>query len=315
MMRLRWPDVHITLILPAVAGMLLLILLAGCERAPEQTSAGPSYGTLPAGNDKPAYSFAVHPLHNPNRLFERYQPLIDHLNQALPEARFVLEASRDYQDFERKFRERKPAFILPNPWQTLKAMEVGYRVQAMAGDASDFKGIFIVRRDSSIRAPADLKGKSISYPSPTALAACILPQYWLHDHGIDVNRDTHSRYVGSQESAIMNVFLRETDAGATWPPPWRAFQKEHPREAAELIQIWETSTLPNNSVMARDDIPATIVARVRAALVGLENAPGGKAILGGMETARFHPADDGTYAVVRNFIASFEKAVRPVEMP
>jgi phosphonate transport system substrate-binding protein len=313
MMRLRWPDVHIALILPVVAGMLLLILLAGCERAPENT--GPVYGSVPTEPGKPVFSFAIHPLHNPNRLFERYQPLIDHLNQALPEVRFVLEASRDYQDFERKFRERKPAFILPNPWQTLEAMEVGYRVQAMAGDASDFKGIFIVRRDSSIRAPADLKGKAISYPSPTALAACILPQYWLHDQGIDVNRETHSRYVGSQESAIMNVFLHETAAGATWPPPWRAFQKERPREAAELVQIWETSTLPNNSVMARDDIPAAIVARVRAALVGLADAPGGQAILGGMETARFHPADDGSYAVVREFIQRFEKEVRQVEKP
>lgn len=206
--------------------MLFLVLLAGCERGPEQTPSGPSYSTQSAGSGKPSYSFAVHPLHNPKRLFERYQPLIDHLNRTLPEANFELEASRDYQEFERKFRERKPAFILPNPWQTLEAIKVGYRVQAMAGDPEDFKGIFIVRRDSGIRNPADLKGKSVSYPSPTALAACILPQYWLHEQGIDINRDIDNRYVGSQESAIMNAFLKETSAGATWPPPWRAFQKD-----------------------------------------------------------------------------------------
>jgi phosphonate transport system substrate-binding protein len=273
----------------------------------------PSYSSLPAGQDKPAYSFAVHPLHNPNRLFERYLPLIDHLNRAVPEARFVLEASRDYQDFERKFRARGPAFILPNPWQTLEAIKVGYRVQAMAGDPDDFKGIFIVRRDSGIRSPVDLKRKAISYPSPTALAACILPQHWLHGQGIDVSRDIDNRYVGSQESAIMNAFMKETAAGATWPPPWRAFQKEHPREAAELVQIWETGTLPNNSVMSRDDIPPELAEHVRATLVELERTPEGKAILANMETARFLPANNDTYAVVRDFIANFEKTVRPVE--
>lgn len=49
---------------------------------------------------------------------------------------------------------------------------------AMAGDPKDFKGIFLVRIDSGIKVPADLKGKAVSYPSPTALAACIMPQYF-----------------------------------------------------------------------------------------------------------------------------------------
>jgi len=61
-----------------------------------------------------------------------------------------LEASRDYQAYEVKFRNRKPELILPNPWQTLEAIKVGYQVIAMAGDAEDFNGIFIVRKDSGI---------------------------------------------------------------------------------------------------------------------------------------------------------------------
>jgi phosphonate transport system substrate-binding protein len=41
----------------------------------------------------------------------------------------------------------------------------------MAGDADDFKGIFIVRKDTDIKVPAQLKGKRVSYPAPSALAA------------------------------------------------------------------------------------------------------------------------------------------------
>jgi phosphonate transport system substrate-binding protein len=294
-----------------MALLLLLFAAAGCERAHE--SAGPTYGKAQAGEEKPIYRFAIHPLHNPAKLFESYQPLIDYLDRQVPDAKFVLEASLDYQDFERKFRQRAPAFILPNPWQTLEAMKVGYRVIAMAGDAEDFKGIFIVRRDSGIAKPADLKGKAVSYPSPTALAACIMPQYWLHEQGIDVKRDIRNLYVGSQESAIMNAFLGQSAAGATWPPPWRAFQNDHPREAAEMIQIWETPPLLNNAFMVRDDVPAPVVAKVRSLLVGLGETQEGQDVLAKTRTARFHPADDASYARVRKFIERFEREVRPVE--
>lgn len=290
----------------------LLLLVAGCER-PADTSAGPRYDTGPAHDGKRQYRLAIHPLHNPRKLSEAYQPLIDHLNARLPEAHFELEASRDYQAYEAKFRAREPELLLPNPWQTLEAMKKGYQVIAMAGDAADFKGIFLVRRDSGIRAPADLRGKVVSYPSPTALAACIMPQDYLHRHGIDIHKDIENRYVGSQESSIMNVYLGEAAAGATWPPPWRLFQKSHPREAAALEVIWETQPLLNNAVMARDDVPAALRDKLRALLLALDQTAEGRAILATMETARFHPADDATYDRVRQYVATFEREVRPVE--
>ena len=288
----------------------LLLLLSGCRREPEK---GPQYGTAPSTPGVPVYRLAVLPQHNPARLLRDYQPLVDYLNGRLPGARLALEASRDYPSFEEKYRARTPEFLLPNPWQTLQAMKRGYRVIAMAGEPHDFKGIFVVRRDSGIRRPADLKGKAVSYPSPTALAACIMPQYFLHEHGIDVNTEIVNRYVGSQESAIMNVYLGVTAAGATWTPIWRAFQEEHPREAAELEVIWETPPLVNNSVMVRDDVPAAVAAAVRRLLLALDRSPEGKTILAGMETARFLPAADGDYDVVRRYVARFEKEVRPVE--
>lgn len=290
---------------------LFALLLGGCGPPPADKPL--RYSTAPAGASVAVYRFAVHPLHNPQLLAEAYQPLVDRLNRQLTGARIELEASRDYQAYEEKFRARGPNILLPNPWQTLEAMKAGYRVIAMAGDAEDFKGIFIVRKDSGIKTPADLKGKTVSYPSPTALAACIMPQYYLHRHGIDVNRDIQNAYVGSQESSIMNAYLGKSAAGATWPPPWRLFQRDHPAEAAQLELIWETPPLLNNSVMLRDDVPAAVGATIRKTLLDLAQTPEGRKILAGMSTARFHAADDASYAKVRDYVASFEREVRPVE--
>jgi len=290
---------------------MLLGTLPGCSREPEGKS--PQFGTRPQSAGVPIYKLAVHPLHNPVKLVQTYQPLIDYLNGRLRGARLVLEASRDYANFEEKYQGRTPEFLLPNPWQSLQAMKVGYHVIAMAGEPRDFKGLFVVRRDSGLTRPTDLKGKAVSYPSPTALAACIMPQYYLHTHGVNVTKDIENRYVGSQESSIQNAYLGLTAAGATWPPPWREFQKDHPREAGELKVIWETESLINNSVMARDDIPAEVQQQVRELLLGLDGTKGGETILAGMETARFLPAADRDYDVVRRYISRFERDIRPVE--
>ena len=297
--------------LAALASLLVAMLLAGCGQEPVEKPL--QYSRAPAGADTPIYRFAIHPLHNPQKLSEAYQPLVDHLNRQLQGVKIELEASRDYSAYEQKYRDRGPAFLLPNPWQTLQAMKVGYHVIAMAGDAEDFKGIFIVRKDSGIRTPADLRGKVVSYPSPTALAAAIMPQYYLHTNGIDVGKDIRNIYVGSQESSIMNVYLGKAAAGATWPPPWRLFQKDHPEEAAQLEMIWETPPLINNSVMVRDDVPETVREQVRKALLDLAQTPPGRTILAGMETARFHAADDASYDIVREYVQRFEQVVRPVE--
>lgn len=294
---------------------LLGLLLAASLMACGQQASEPvlQYRTTPSSVAPPVYRFAVHPLHNPKKLAAAYQPLIDLLNNRSPDSRFVLEASRDYQAFEQKFRERGPDFLLPNPWQSIVAMQVGYRVIAMAGNAEDFRGIFIVRRDSPIKTPADLKGRTVSYPSPTALAASIMPQYYLHEHGININQDIENIYVGSQESSIMNVYLGKSAAGATWPPPWRLFQQDYPEEAAQLKVIWQTPPLVNNSVMMRDDVPPAVAQQVRQTLLDLDKHETGRAILASMATAGFHPADDATYEKVVSYIRDFERDVRQVE--
>jgi len=301
-------------------GLLTVIMLAflfgsipGCSREPENK--GPRVGAKPPSETPSDYRFAIHPLHNPAKLTQAYQPLIDYLNSRIKGTGLTLEASRNYTNFEEKYLARKPDIILPNPWQTLQAMKVGYHVIAMAGDPRDFKGIFVVRRDSKLLRPVDLKGKSVSYPSHTALAACIMPQYYLHTHGITITRDIENRYVGSQESSIMNAWLGQTAAGATWPTPWRAFQREHPREAAEMKVIWETEPLINNSVMVRDDLPVQVVNQLRRLLLELDRTTEGKTILAGMETSRFLAATDKEYEVVRHYVSRFEREVRTVEKP
>lgn len=292
-----------------LGGLLLAaaVLLAGCERNAEP-GYQPQYAT--AGSElEPVYLFAVHPLHNPARLFEMYQPILDWINARLPGVRLQLEASRNYGEFDKKLYDGKFQFALPNPYQTVNALKKGYHVIAKMGDDQLFTGIILVRRDSQVRVPADLKGKKICYPAPTALAATMMPQYYLQTHGLDVRRDVENIYVGSQESSIMNVYLGNVAAGATWPLPWRQFQREHPDKAAELTVKWETPPLVNNGVVARDDVPPALAEKVAALLASLQESPEGRAMLAKLSLSRFELATDRDYDKVAAFVAKYRQAV------
>lgn len=111
----------------------------------------------------------------------------------------------------------------------------------------------------------------------------------------------------------MNVYLGNVAVGATWPPPWRLFQKDNPEQAKQLKVIWQTPSLINNSVMVRDDFPVEISRKIQSLLVTLADSPEGKTIISGMETALFTIAKDIDYDVVREYIKDFEVSVRPVE--
>ena len=290
--------------------LLPLAMLAGCGE--DEAARGPEYVDQPPAGTPRVYRFAVHPLHNPRKLHQIFAPLVDYLGQRIPDARFELEASINYAHFEEKLKARAFDFALPNPYQTVLARDWGYRVIAKMGDDADFRGILLVRADSRIARPEDLRGKVVSYPAPTALAAAMMPQLYLQTHGLDINKEVENRYVGSQESSIMNVYLGQSAAGATWPPPWRIFRKNHPREAAALRVAWETPALINNSVMARADLPADLVDQVRLALLRLHEHAAGRAILAGMDNPRFDAASDRDYDRVVRFLDEFGAKVRPL---
>lgn len=280
--------------LGAAASWPLVLTLPSCAR--EEHATGPIYQAAPLAESGPAhYRLAVHPLHNPTKLLRVYGELADYLNARLTGAQLSIEASNDYAHFEDKLSRRAPALVLPNPYQALRAQENGYRVIAEAGDSEDFRGVFIARRDRVPESPAALRDAVLCYPAPTALAAAMLPQLWLARRGLDVRRVTQSVYVGSQESVILSAYRGECALGVTWPLPWRAFQRTHPAEAAELVVVWETDPLINNAVMVRDDLTPAFAAGLRELLLDMGSQDAGRTVLQHLEIARFNPADDARY--------------------
>ena len=288
-------------------------LLCACDNT-DKLAYQPEFSSTPSSSAQ-EYIFGVHPQRNPKKLHEVFGPLVNYLNTHVQGTHFVFEASRNFAAFDQKLAQRQFDFTLPNPYGTVKGIESGYRVFGKMGNKNDLRGLIVVRRDSSITTVADLKGKSLSFPAPTAFAATLLPKYFLHSHGLNVNKDIKPLYVGSMESSLMNVYQGNVAAGTAYPPAWRDFIKNQPQAASELKLMWETEPMPDNSLMARDDIPKELVERVAQALFSMHNNEEGRAILARMDLSMFKPAANDHYQSVRTFIKKYEASIGPVYQP
>lgn len=257
-------------------------------------------------SDTPLYKFAVHPLHNPKRLFAAYQPLMDAVNAKARGFQIKLVASRDYAAYERKLYAGLFDFALPNPLQTINSVARGYRIIGKMGDDQNFRGLIITRKDAGIFFVEDLAGKPLSFPAPTALAATMLPKTYLKSRGLNIE-EASLLYVGSQESAIMNVYLGKTVAAGTWPLPWRQLTEERPEIGKVLKVQWETEHLVNNGLVAHKRIPTAHMDQFMDILASLQDTPEGEGILRGIHISNFERCSSDAYLPVVQFISTYTR--------
>lgn len=297
------------------AAALLLALIAVAPAAADALrDPVPRFGNRPPHAHQ-VYIFGIHPLHNPKKLFESYNPLLVFLGRHIAPARLVFEGARSFEDFEKKLYGGYYHFALPNPQETVHAVRRGYRIFGKVGRDEPMHGLIVVRKDSGIRKVKDLKGKRVVFPSATAFAAGMAPQYFLAVNGIDVNRDIDVGYVGTQESSIRSVLSGQAAAGATWTMPWRSFRREYPKESAELTALWRTEPIPPSGLVVRRDVPADVAGAVARAAFAAHRDPEGRAALARIPVPRLEPADEATYRQVRSFLVEFNRRVRPLPEP
>jgi len=292
---------------------LFLLAFAVCGRSGTEVTE-PSYQSSAPGLGK-VFVVNVDLPHNPLLMYEIYRPLIDYLNRNVPGASFRLETSPNYEEFTRKLHEGQFDFALANGHQTLNALHLNYHVIAKMADDSQLVGVILVRHDSGIQQVADLKGKKVAYPRPYCMMGTIMPQYYLHTHGLDIKRDIENLYVGSHQSSIMNVYLGNVAAAGVRRPSWELFKRKHPDQARELVAQWETEPLSNVGVVARDDVPPQVAALVAQLLNTLHTTEEGRTILARIPLSRFELADDAHYRELESFLHKVYRAVRPLEEP
>lgn len=269
----------------------------------------PTYIPSSKNIDVKSYKLGIHPYLNSKKMYRFYRPILDHVESKIGNIEIILETSANYAEYNIKLYRGDFDFSLPNPFQTYNSLSKGYTVVARMKPDSVFRGIFVARKDSNIKLPSQVKGKNISFPAPTALAATMMPLYYLYEHGIDVNNDFKKKYVGSQDSSILNSFTSDTILGATWPPPWEIWKKENPKKAKQMEVVWETESLINNGFVVKKNVDLILVKKITNILVNLDDTQEGKKLLNKAGFEGFRKSNNEDYNIVSDFLQKYDKAI------
>jgi phosphonate transport system substrate-binding protein len=159
----------------------------------------------------------VHPYKPASQLIAAYAPLANYLGEKLGQP-VTVRVSRDYQaHIDAVGRDEFDfAYIAPLSYVRMTARYGPIPLlarQAIGGNVT-FHGKIIVRKDSTIRTLADLKGKRLAFVEPESTMGYLVPRQMLKDKGITARQLARQRFLGDHANVALAVLAGDDDAGA-----------------------------------------------------------------------------------------------------
>ena len=163
-----------------------------------------------------------------------------------------------------------------------------------------YKGIIFVRADSGINSIKDLRGKSFAFADRTSTSGYLYPAGLMKEAGIDPEKDIKAENI-SGNAGVMAVYNKQIDGGATYETGLEtaftdtATKKVDTAKVAEFKVIATTDPIPNGMFVARANLDAATLDKLKQALDNINTDPQGQAALkaipqGGWD--KMVPADD-----------------------
>jgi phosphonate transport system substrate-binding protein len=145
-------------------------------------------------------SLGIVPQQAASKLARLWTPITLHIfNKTGIRVRF--KTAKNIPTFEERLLAGKYDLAYMNPYHyTVFSQNPGYRAFAKEGHKR-LKGIIVTRKDSHLKSLQDLDGSTLSFPSPAAFAASVVPRAYLQSKGINIV----PKYVSSHDSVYRTV--------------------------------------------------------------------------------------------------------------
>jgi phosphonate transport system substrate-binding protein len=225
----------------------------------------------PSARAADAYTFAVVPQYDQRQMFATWKPIMNELEKRTGLS-FRLVSAPTIAAFDKECLKGAYDFIYLNPYILLKANKsAGYL--PIIRDRTELRGILVVRRDSPVKSPSELNGKTIAFPSPNAIGASLLMRADLTNL-FDIRFTP--LYVTSHDSVYLHVAKGLAEAGGGVEKTLQG-QKVAIRDTLKVI--YTTRPLPSHPVAAHPRVAGPDVEKVRRAFMEMEATPGGRELL------------------------------------
>ena len=176
------------------------------------------------------------------------------------------------------------------------------QVRAQNGSLG-YRSCLIAHADSDVFTPEDMAGKTFAFNDPNSTSGYLVPQtFFMTEMNIDPRKYfSKVTFSGSHEASILAVASKKVDVASTNLPDMQQLTREGKVTRGALRVIWVSKLIPNDPVVVRKDLPASLRQAVQESLVSMkERVPEAFAQGGAFFGGGFVKADAAKYQIVRD---------------
>jgi phosphonate transport system substrate-binding protein len=220
--------------------------------------------------EAPPIKLGIMPFNSTLALIRTHQSLTAHLEKSLGRKVQVL-TSQDYFTHINQVMAGDFDLLITGPHFGAMAAEKAYL--PLFRYSADLQPSFVVRKDSTIKEIADVRGKRLGMPHRLAVISSGGIK-WLDERGLRLNRDYQSVEYPSHGASIAAVASGEVDMALSAATAWQQTQ-EGIRGKTQLLAT--DIRLPHVMTLAHRRLPKNEIARIRQALLSFGDTPAGQA--------------------------------------
>ena len=237
---------------------------------------------------------------------QRFQPLADYLSQEIGTEVQLSMLSRYGNIIERLRAQKIDAAFLGSFTGALAISQLNVIPIARPinlDNTSTYHGHIFARKDNNISKASDMQGKTIAFVERSTTAGYVFPLAWLKKEGVADYTVFFKEYffAGSHDAAIDAVLNRKADIGTAKNTIYEYYLDNNPLAQEELIIIIASSVpVPSNGLCVMQTVSKETIAKLQAALLGLDKNPAGRQVLKTFRALKFVKTDTTDYGPVRD---------------
>ncbi len=216
-------------------------------------------------------SFGIVPQQSAKKLAKLWTPINSYLSKKVG-VKIQFSTANDIPTFEKRLLEGEYDIAYMNPYHyTVFHQKPGYEAIAKQKDKK-IKGIIVVAKDSPLTALDQLAGETLSFPSPAAFAASVLPRAKMSKDGINII----PKYVSSHDSVYLTVSRGLFPAGGG---VMRTYNNTAPEVRENLRVLWSTPGYTPHAIAVHPRVDNDVKIKVQQALMEMASDPEGQVLL------------------------------------
>ncbi|MFN3972734.1 MAG: phosphate/phosphite/phosphonate ABC transporter substrate-binding protein [Gemmobacter sp.] len=233
----------------------------------------------------PEVVFGVGTGENAQSAAERWEKFGEYLQSCLGVQKVTVRVASDYSAIIESQAQGDTHLTWTGPAGYATGWDIsGGDVEPVAMDVSKdgdlgYRWVIVVKADSPYQTMADLKGKSLGWPTPTSASGYVLPMQYFRDQGM-VDKDNNPIFfsdmvqTGSHDNSMVSVIQGKVDAATNWY--YSPSVGAHTRAAGagtikleDIRFIYESDIVPNAPFVAIKSLPEPMKKAMSACIINM----------------------------------------------